>query len=71
MLVTRLFLEVNYFHKKSMYKDIKEMMKICISKKDRQYNDQVKEDKRQTMVAKTINIQLKKWETRNPLNIQA
>jgi len=54
-----------------MYKDIKEMMRICISKKDRQYNDQVKEDKRQTMVAKTIHIQLKKWETRNTLNIQA
>lgn len=41
-----------------MYKDIKEIMRICKSKKDRQYNDQVK-DKRQTMVAKTIHIQLK------------
>lgn len=41
-----------------MYKDIKEIMRICKSKKDRQYNDQVK-DKRQTMVTKTIHIQLK------------
>jgi len=45
-----------------MYKDIKEIMRICKSKKDRQYNDQlsqVKEVKRQRMVAKTIHIQLK------------